>query len=209
MDSLLHCYGVQMNHDIFVKWIEECEALLDRIDFETTDRARVSVSLLHLSLEHQKSISLLSGSPGNLNGSSLALLRPQFEAYVRGLWFNRCASEAEIDGFIKGTEPPRINKLIEAIEKTPGFMHGELMHKKTSVWRALNDYTHGGVTQVKARNSGNQIIQNYSEEHLLWLLNFSSYLGLLAGIEISGVANNSGIAGKLLAMHKSIFPPSP
>ena len=104
--------------------MERSNILLDGVDFETSNRSRISVSLLHLSIEHQKGIHVLVGN--NVIGSAFALLRPQFEAYVRGLWYNRCSTEKDLEKFISGNEPPRINDLISSIEETQGFTHGAL-----------------------------------------------------------------------------------
>ncbi len=196
---------LKISHEQSVRWMDKCHYLIDGIDFETTNRSRVAVSLLHLSMEHQKAICVLVGC-GNVNGSAFALLRPLFEGYVRGVWFSRCASDTEIESFISGNDPPKINKLIEAIEKTPGYKHGALMREKDSLWKALNDYTHGGSVQVKARNTDTEVIGNYVQEHLVWLLNKSASVALLAGIEIAKVANNIGLSSELLSEYKEIYP---
>jgi hypothetical protein len=199
---------LKIAHEQSVSWMVKSNQLLDGVDFKTSNRSVVSVSLLHLSIEHQKAIGVLVGC-GNVNGSAFALLRPQFEAYVRGLWYNRCASDKQIQKFLSGGEPPRINKLIEAVEETDGFKHGALMRQKKSLWTALNDYTHGGSVQVKARTTGSEITGNYSLEHLAWLLNKSSDLSLLAGIEIVGIANNNELANELLSIYREIYPTAP
>jgi hypothetical protein len=200
--------ALKMSHEQSLRWTEKYQYLLDGTDFETTKKSRVAVSLLHLSLEHQKAICALVGC-GNVNASAFALLRPQFEAYVRGLWFNRCALDPEIEHFINGNDPPRINTQIEAIEKTPGYKHGALMRKKETLWKALNDFTHGGLLQVTARNTDSEIIGNYRQEQLVWLLNRSSSFALLAGIEIAKLANNIGLSNTLRGAYKEIYPSEP
>jgi hypothetical protein len=181
--------------------------LLDGVGFVTSNRSRIAISLLHLSIEHQKGIHVLVGS--NVNGSAFALLRPQFEAYVRGLWFNRCSTEKDLEKFISGKEPPRINNLIDSIEKTQGFTHGALGKQKKSLWKGLNDFTHGGASQVKSRNTDSEIIGNYKAEYIEWLLNKTSDLSLLAGLEIAGIANNHKISKELLLAHKEIYEVTP
>jgi len=83
------------------------------------------------------------------------------------------------------------------------------MRQKESLWHSLNDYTHGGTVQVKARNYGDEIIGNYRPEHIAWLLDKSSSLSLLAGIEIAGIASNNGLANELLSTYKEIYPSTP
>jgi hypothetical protein len=85
------------------KWIEESSILINGSSITTTAttttlKPRVSLSLLHLSLEHCRGITSLIRY--EVFGSALALLRPQVEAYIRDVWFDRCAQEE--DANIKG-----------------------------------------------------------------------------------------------------------
>ena len=84
------------------KWIEESSILINGSSITTTAtttlKTRVSLSLLHLSLEHCRGITSLIRY--EVFGSALALLRPQVEAYIRDVWFDRCAQEE--DANIKG-----------------------------------------------------------------------------------------------------------
>lgn len=73
----------------------------------------------------------------------------------------------------------------------------------------MNDFTHGGTYQVKSRNTDSEITGNYKPEYIEWLLNKSSDLSLLAGLEICGVANNHIISKELLRAHKEIYEVTP
>lgn len=75
-------------------WLNKSNELVDSIEFKSTERNRVVAALFHLSLEHHGSIHLLVQHKHN--GSAFALLRPQFEAYVRGLWFMKCATQEQL-----------------------------------------------------------------------------------------------------------------
>ena len=76
-----------------IGWNEESNRLMDETGKPftttdtTTDRARISLALLHLSLDHYRGI--ISLIEHEILGASLALFRPQVEAYVRGVWFDR------------------------------------------------------------------------------------------------------------------------
>lgn len=193
------------SHERAVKWMKRAFVLMDGLDFETTNKNNITMALLHLSMEHQKAICVLVGY-GSFTGSAFALLRPQFEAYIRGLWFNRCATESQVEKFIVGKDPPKIDELIAGIEKTPGFnKHGELKRKKDSLWKNLNDYTHGGIVQVKERNKNSEIVSNYCPEQTTWLLECSSRFSLLAGLEMAGVAQNDVLADELVSEHEKIY----
>lgn len=133
------------------KWIELSSLAMDGVDFPSSNRANISVSLLHLSMGHQRGIHTLVDK--GIDGSAFALLRPQFEAYVRGLWFSRCSKDTDVSNFISGKEPPKIKQLIANIETTDGYKNGALGRKKSKLWKYLNDLTHGGFFQVASRNS--------------------------------------------------------
>lgn len=185
------------------EWMRECASILDGINFETTNRRRVAIALLHLCVEHQTGIHLLVDN--GVIGSAFALIRPQFEAYVRGAWIHRCASDEQVAGFLQGSEPPKLSQLIAAIEKIEAFEEGFLGRIKTEAWRNLNDFTHGGVTQVKARVTANEVVSNYKHEHICGILQSSATFSLLAAVGIASVVEDSELAVKLQAIHRRLY----
>jgi hypothetical protein len=62
------------------EWMKGCASPVNGVNFETTNRLRVSVSLLHLCVEHQTGIHLLAEH--GVIGSAFALISSQFEAYL-------------------------------------------------------------------------------------------------------------------------------
>lgn len=185
------------------EWMKGCVSLVDGVNFETTSRLRVSVSLLHLCVEHQKGIHVLVEH--GVIGSAFALLRPQFEAYLRGMWFHQCATDAQVSGFLAGEEPPKVGVLIEAVQKLEGFENGALGEARKEIWRNLNDFTHGGTIQVKARNTKDEIISNYFPEHIAGLLQSAATLSLLASVAIASAANSNELANNLLSLYQRIY----
>lgn len=145
-------------------WSKYYQLELDGVDFNPNARNRISAGLLHLSLEHHQSIINLAKS--NLFGSSFVLLRCQFEALLRGLWFLRCASDSNIDKFVEDKKLNLVvNSLIEDVEKTKGYQNDALKQYKTGKWKTMNDYTHGGLFQVASRTAGDEISgRNLSEQ---------------------------------------------
>lgn len=199
---------LRMSHENAVRWMEVCTKLIDGLEIGRSINNRVAASLLHLSIEHQKAICVLVGV-GNVTGSAFALVRPEFEAYIRGVWFNRCASEKQVNSFVAGNDPAPLNEQIRSIEKTQGFTHGALMMQKKQLWKHLNDYTHGGASQVKARNRENEIVSNYHKDHVNWLLNKSADISFLSCLEMAGVGKNHQLADNLLNAYREIYPKTP
>jgi hypothetical protein len=130
------------------EWLNKCKSSLDAATIDNSARNRVSGALFHLALEHHGAIQLLvSHKPHPHYGSAFALLRPQFESCVRGVWYHRCANEKDIDKFIKRDKtPPLINELIRAVETLPDYEEGKLKEIKEGAWRTMCDLTHGGST---------------------------------------------------------------
>jgi hypothetical protein len=185
------------------EWMKQRVALTDGITFETTNRLRVSTALLHLSLEHQTGIHSLVDL--GVIGSAFALLRPQFETYIRGVWYHRCATDTQVTQFINGAQPPKIDVLIKEIEKLEAFDEKLLSSTKQRIWPNLNDFTHGGAIQIKARFSANEIAQNYKEEHIANLLTSSAIWALLAGVAIASAIGTEELARQFHSTFKSIY----
>lgn len=188
------------------QWIKERTSLTDGITFETTNRLQVAVALLHLSLEHQTGIHSLVNL--GVIGSAFALFRPQLEAYVRGVWYHRCATDAQVASFIGGEQPPKIDVLIEEIEKLEAFDEKRLSEAKRQLWPNLNDFTHGGTTQVKARYTADEITPNYRVEHIANLLTASASLSLLAGVALAAAVGTESLARQLYSTFRGIYGPA-
>jgi len=188
------------------KWLNECNARLDGAAIDASDRSRVSAGLLHLSLEHHGAIQfLISNKPHPHYGSACALLRPQFDGFIRGVWFHHCASEQELNNFIKNCEPPRIDQLILTIETVPGHEEGLLKTTKQNVWKLMCSYTHGGYIQVASRNSATEIVCNYSEEQISELVSAACSITLLVAVAFAKLLNNETMANEILSEYRKLF----
>jgi hypothetical protein len=185
------------------KWMIERTSLTDGITFETSNRLRVAIALLHLSLEHQVGIHSLVNL--GVIGSAFALFRPQFEAYVRGVWYHRCATDAHVSSFIGGEQPQKINVLIEEIEKLEAFDEKLLSNTTHNLWANLHDFTHGGTTQVKSRCTIDEIAQNYKEEHIANLLTASASMSLVAVVALAAAVGSELLATQLHSTFKGIY----
>lgn len=186
-----------------LRWMMESTSLIDGVSFSTTNRARVSASLHHLAIEHYTAIHTLVEH--DLCGSAFALFRPEFEAYLRGAWYHLCASDREIANFLRGSEPPKSGVLIQQLEAREAFTRGELRRMKSKLWRNLCDFTHGGIIQVMARTTRDEIVQSYKPAHVAGLLTSSATLSLLAGVGIASVVKSNDLAIKLREAYRSTY----
>ena len=188
--------------DKSARWLSPCTSLIDGFSFSTTDRALIVASLYHLSIEHATGIHVLVER--DVVGSAFALSRPQNEAYFRGAWYQWCASEKQVSDFLRDGTPPKLGKLLEELEKKDAYRGGSLTRIKTKGLRNLNDFTHGGATQVNARNTSDEIVQRYKAEHIADLLASSAVSALLAGVGIASLAEDTILANKLLKGNRPV-----
>ncbi|MDR5748908.1 hypothetical protein QCE73_37690 [Caballeronia sp. LZ029] len=184
-------------------WMVSSARLLDGVTFATTMRSRVAVALQHLCIEHHQGTHTLIEQ--NVRGSAFALYRPQFEAYARGLWYQYCASDADVKRYVNGTEPPRIGKIASDLATVTGDPGRVVEAVKEGTWAAMCAFTHGGAVQVKARSANDEIRQNYSDRHAAQLLDSAAVLSYLAALAIAAVANDSDLAKRLQEAHEPIF----
>jgi hypothetical protein len=69
-------------------------------------------------IEHHQAAHVLVDN--DVRGSAFALYRPQFEAYTRAHWYFACASDAKLEEFVHGGEPPGMRKLADDLQETLG-----------------------------------------------------------------------------------------
>jgi len=116
-------------------------------------RALVAFQAGGLALEHSLAVRLLI-SDGRLP-SAFALLRPQFESLVRGIWLLHAANESWIEKFSQpltiskqANEGPGFADMLKELESNPmapSHIVDQLREFKEATWKSLNSYTHGGI----------------------------------------------------------------
>ncbi len=185
------------------EWINKCNEQIDSVPLNSDEKTRVVAALFHLSLEHHGSIHQLVLLEHY--GSAFALLRPQFEAHIRGLWFQRSATKEQLKSFTKDNEPPTINWLLQKIEEIPEFSEGVLSSFKRKIWSVLCSFTHGGYVQVSWRMTSKEIKVDFKEDHLVSLITTSSSMSLLTYNALAVLADNTKLAISITESHKKIF----
>jgi len=138
-----------------------------------------------------------------LFGSAFALVRPLFESYVRAIWLGKCANDSDLMRFQKGTLEKEFKDLVSDVEAHEGYNVGVISKVKSSSWRAMNDFTHGGPLQIIRRITKDEIVANYADEEVAEAISFAGAIGLLATSEIALLANRLDIATELLEEMKA------
>jgi len=117
-----------------------------------------------LSLEHAVGAAVLFEN--GLFSAAIALMRPQYESLVRGIWLLHAASDTWVT---KLAEPlttesaKRANeglgladmlKQLEATPDAPVAIVGQLREYKDVTWKEMNSYTHGGLHPMSRTITG-------------------------------------------------------
>lgn len=139
----------------------------------------VAFAVVH---EHQASATLLVKQ--GLMGSATALMRPAFEAFVRGLWL-QWANDQELAHFQKGHDTATPDKLIRKVVQRSGIQrYADLEDTWDQSAKTMHGYVHHGY-QSLIRRSGE--IDTPPEE-VVDLLGFSTSMALHASLEILELA---------------------
>jgi hypothetical protein len=158
---------------------------------EPCKRSYLSGACLHASIEHGMAILVLVDE--GLYGSALALIRLQFEAYVRGLWLAQCASDCEVDKAGRD-EFPKIGPTIESLER-PGLLDSALLSTiKGDAWKPLNSLTHTGYQQIGPRLNKDGIGSYFDDNQIRVALNWAEALAILCTVVFAGLAKDDQLA---------------
>jgi len=145
------------------------------------DRTRLSAGLLQLAQEHHASIVLLIEH--QQCGSAFALLRPLYEAYVRGVWLARVASEREFSRFQRD-ENFSLKDLASKVSVLPTFDGTNFAGLAGRALNAMHSYTHNGYLASVRRQSPDAIEPAYEVAEIREVLDVAQALGVLATAEI-------------------------
>lgn len=155
-------------------------------------RLQLSMACQHLAFGHAQAIVVLIEK--ELIGSALALIRPMFEAIIRGVWLRYSASEEDIENFSKDKFP----STSEMTKNSPKSESSPLYSLKERWWETLCGYTHGGEEQIYARLGVTGLKEDFENGQIILALRWSDMVHLYAGIELADAAEDGALAGIFL-----------
>lgn len=169
---------------------------LDETELPASDRMRAAGAAWWVSLEHHSSIVFLIRNAKH--ASAYALLRPQIDAYLRGLWLSASASESELAGFLSGDDAPGGAKLGSRLEAEGCFDPNSLTSIQKQIWAAVCDYTHTGSRQISRHLIGSSIEQAHDPDELIELLSAAGGWALMSAIGVASAAQDHEKCERLL-----------
>jgi len=171
-------------------------------------RTRVVAVSFGVAQEHQRGIvDLLRARTPNYS-SALALLRPQFDAYIRGMWLALCATEVQLERFSTGGSPPNMPAMIDAIDKVPGGGVWPAVRKiYDDWWDEMSGLTHTGVQHLARWTSGAVLEPAADPLELVGVVDFASRIALLSTAGVALMATDAIDVKTLLDEGRTRLPP--
>ena len=148
-------------------------------------------------IEHYRSIGVLIEN--ELHSSASTLLRPLFEAHVKGLWFAEHAKENDFERLRNDKFEKVFRTLVSDIDPNGD---GGLEKAKKKAWGPLNSLTHAGAAQLGRKYSDGKIENNHSVEFLAQVIDFAQNYALLSCCEIAGLSKNKNAMDASIALAK-------
>ena len=158
-------------------------------------RAQLAAACWHVAIEHSMAIVVLVRQ--TLHGSALTLIRPLFEAYVRGMWLMHAATKDDLDRAGRDKFPNDFNRLVNELdEKFPSLRPFSAVKKQS--WKRLCSFTHTGYQQIGARLTPQGLGYDYQDSEILQALEWADMFRLLAVGAFATLTANEPLAREAL-----------
>jgi hypothetical protein len=179
-------------------WLRDSEK--NDLHLKNDSRHRAAGVCFDVAREHHLAILQLLDRTPSLHVSAVALVRPLFDAYVRGMWLWQCASDEQLEKYLQKSKLPDMRSLIKAVEGASDMADegsGLRMIYEES-WPILSGFTHAGAEFVHRYSVGPTLEPDFSEEELCRAVRFVSRIGLVTAVSMAHIAGDLGRASELL-----------
>ena len=165
---------------------------IETLSIKASSQLRLAGAAFHVSLSHHMAITCLVEN--EQNASACALLRPQMDAYIRGLWLAHLATQEEVAAVVTGSDPPPTPKILKMLEDSGRFAPQTITRIGEKTWPALCDFTHTGIRTLISHLDEEGIGANFRDRELLELLAASDAWAHLATVGIAELADDNALA---------------
>lgn len=146
------------------------EATLNRTE-------RLAIASLGICLDHRAAILLLAKH--GARSSAFAMMRPVFEACVRGCWIGFVASDQQIDLLFSGKLGMKLESMARAVSRKEPALK-EIESIASMYKQRLDDFTHGSGAQLARWYGDKEIAPRHSPGEVIDVLRFVDTIGLIA-----------------------------
>lgn len=168
---------------------------IDTASFDSSARGETVYVICGIALEHATSLRLLiaSGCPT----SAITLMRPQFEALVRGIWVLYASSESKIaklraplsSSSEQATKDmPSVSEMLKQLSsKVPAGAYQMLAGFKDVTWGAMNSFVHGGIHPLRRHSKG------YPLPLIVQVVQYSNAMSTMVGMVLANLTGDEGV----------------
>lgn len=172
-----------------IRWINQS---VNGLQFKSDLRSCLGAGCLDVALEHHRAVVLLVSK--SIHASAFALVRPLFEAYIRGEWLLQWASDEQLEQFKADRHKVTFGQMIKDLESHEAFNNGVLSKAKQELWSWMNSFTHTGYEQVRRRNTPVGIAPSYKDEEVLQILGFADATVIMSVLGIAELVGKEELA---------------
>lgn len=191
-----------------LRWTAQREGLLQDIDLRATARKRVFGTFQRLSLEHFSGLLALVSEAAYAPACSI--YKAQLDAFTRGAWYRRCATDAQVLGFLRAEQRPPAFTVISRDLGDSGVWGGKAAKSAiTSFQAGLCDVSHGGRREVLARIKADRLDGAHLLPNIAKLVRAATYLSLLSCREIVDSGKNERQMRRLRNAFDALYRPAP
>ncbi|PTE00572.1 DUF6988 family protein [Pandoraea apista] len=189
-------------------WVAQREGLLQAIDLRATARKRVFGTFQLLSLEHFEGVLALVSEAAYVPACSV--YKAQFDAFTRGAWYRRCATDAQVLGFLRAEQRPPPSTAIARDLGESGLWGDRATKSAMMAFHAnLCDVSHGGRQEVLTRIKADRFDDAHLLPNIAKLVRSAAYLSLLACREIVDSGKNERQMIRLRNAFEALYRPAP
>ena len=142
-----------------------------------TRSERFGVASLGICLDHREATLLLAAH--GARSSAFAMMRPTFEACVRGCWFGFVANDQQLDQLVEGKLSTKLEAMARAVAKAEPAL--QLLNALASMHKErLDDFTHGTGAQLARWYGPDGVAPRHSAGEVIDVLRFIDTVGLVA-----------------------------
>ena len=171
-------------------------------------RTRVVAVCFGVAQDHLAGMVTLLGGVAPNYSSAAALLRPQFEAYVRGMWLALLATDVQFERYVNGGATPNMPAMIDAIGKIPEQGSWPAVRRVyDGMWGELSGFTHTGIAHLKRWSSDGVLQPAYDPLELVGMMDFASRIALLSTAGLALLSTVDGLPSRILQEGKARLPP--
>ncbi len=144
---------------------------------ELSTSGKLAVASLCICLEHREASLLLVAHGART--SALTMMRPIFEACVRGCWLGYVANDQQINGVLADTLSTNLQSMANAVGRTEPALRA--ITSIAAIYKqCLDDFVHGTGGQLARWWGMTDIRPHHTSDEMIELLRFVDSVGLIA-----------------------------